>query len=352
MLPLSMMLLLICGSDLVNLKTYEEPKGEEYLSLPHASCFGDQGELYVMDPSQPRILVWDAKGHFVRGIGKKGEGPGELDEPIQVTSKAGKLYVWQRNGRLTRYSRDGKYEDNFTIVGPWPRRFAMLDQDRAFINHREIDGSMEGYYTFDIRHRDGSVEKIKKDLNPGFMKIKPGSNNAEIRAYMADVDIQADPAGGYWYGFGYEKTLYHMNAKGKPDGKRSFDLPAVKISDEDRERVENKEVVVSNGRRIRAKDLPNLKFRFDFDKAHFSHFLVKGQKVAFVTTTLGGSDGTGDGDSVGSYFICDLKTGKLLARGAYELPQDSQVHYRDGRIMAFEAGDDGYEVREVSLKGL
>ncbi len=351
MLSVSMMLIWI-GSDLINLKTFEEPKHEEYLSLPHASCFGDLGELYVMDPSQPRILVWDASGKFQRGIGKKGEGPGELIEPIQVYSKAGKLYVWQRNGRMTRFSREGKYEDNFTLSGPWPRRFAMIDPDTAFINYRDIASGMEAYYIFEIRRRDGSVTQVKKDRNLGFIKVKEGSNNVDIRAYMADVDIQVDPAGGYWYGFGYEKTLYHLDAKGKPDGKRSFELPAVKISDAERERVENKEVVISDGRRIRAKELPNLKFHFEFDKAYFTQFVIKGNRVAFVCTSLGGSDSTGDGDSVGSYFICDLTTGKLLARGAYELPVDSQVHYRNGRIMAFEATDDGYLIREVTLKGL
>lgn len=48
-------------------------------------AFDGQGQLYVFDRQSSRIVVTDARGKFVREVGKQGEGPGELRMPAAFT---------------------------------------------------------------------------------------------------------------------------------------------------------------------------------------------------------------------------------------------------------------------------
>ena len=49
------------------------------------TAFDADGNLYVFDRQGSRITMLDRNGHFVREIGKAGEGPGEMRMPVQFT---------------------------------------------------------------------------------------------------------------------------------------------------------------------------------------------------------------------------------------------------------------------------
>lgn len=334
-------------------QTFQPPPEDLELVQPFASCFANNQQLYVLDPSQSKILVWKSNGQFSHSFSRQGLGPGELEQPIQLAAWGDHLYVWQFNGRVTEFSLDGAYRSNFTFKGPWPRRFTMLDSQRALINYRRLTNQGQGYYHFEIRDRSDNVVAIKAFHNPGFLGVKPGRNRAEIWGYMADVDIQADPKGGWWFGFGYEKKLHHLTPDGHIDTTASFDLPKRKPTQEEREAIENELIDMGQGRFVKVKDLPDLKIHLDVPKAYFTQFLVTHQKVAFVLTPNGGSDGVGDGAASATFIINSLSDGTLLSHGKYSLPEESQVHYRNGRIMVFELNGSGdFDIYEATLKGL
>lgn len=50
-----------------------------------AVAFDARGNLYVFDRQSARVVVTDARGKFVRTVGKRGEGPGELRTPVGFT---------------------------------------------------------------------------------------------------------------------------------------------------------------------------------------------------------------------------------------------------------------------------
>jgi len=71
------------------------------------------GNIYVLDGSGPRIQVFDAKGRFVTGFGKAGEGPGEFKMPgkLAVASDgrvavfdmaASRISIFDKTGKLLR----------------------------------------------------------------------------------------------------------------------------------------------------------------------------------------------------------------------------------------------------------
>jgi hypothetical protein len=49
-----------------------------------AVAFDGQDNLYVLDRQNARVMVYDRTGRFLRQIGKRGQGPGELSMPLQM----------------------------------------------------------------------------------------------------------------------------------------------------------------------------------------------------------------------------------------------------------------------------
>ena len=47
------------------------------------------GRVYVADPTAAQILVFDAAGGLLRRIGRRGEGPGEFQAPIEMAVGSG-----------------------------------------------------------------------------------------------------------------------------------------------------------------------------------------------------------------------------------------------------------------------
>jgi YD repeat-containing protein len=71
------------------------------------------GNIYVLDTGGPRVQVFDAAGKFLRGFGKKGEGPGEMKIPGLIAVSAdghvaifdmglGRVSIFDPQGRLVR----------------------------------------------------------------------------------------------------------------------------------------------------------------------------------------------------------------------------------------------------------
>lgn len=72
----------------------------------------ENGNFYVLDFSSAQVRVFDSRGIFLRAIGRKGQGPGEMEMPVfvQVGPAAGELIVFDSLRRnLITFSQDGKY---------------------------------------------------------------------------------------------------------------------------------------------------------------------------------------------------------------------------------------------------
>jgi len=68
------------------------------------------GNFYVLDGSGPRVAVFDAKGKFLRSLGKKGEGPGEFKMPGRIAvAPDGRVAVFDMAlNRITVLDTNGK----------------------------------------------------------------------------------------------------------------------------------------------------------------------------------------------------------------------------------------------------
>lgn len=96
-------------------------KTDEMLSRPTDVAFDDEGNIYIADAGHARVLVFRSSGQFLRKVGKKGFGKGELMEPTGVTtSKDGRIYVADKAlSKVVIYDGKGKFQSEFKVMVPF-----------------------------------------------------------------------------------------------------------------------------------------------------------------------------------------------------------------------------------------
>ena len=66
-----------------------------------------QGRIFVLEPLEYRVTVFDSVGRGLSTMGRRGEGPGELEWPISVSAADdGHAYVHDGAGQLVRLALD------------------------------------------------------------------------------------------------------------------------------------------------------------------------------------------------------------------------------------------------------
>lgn len=89
----------------------EEGQSWEMLNQAQQAAFDAQDNLYVLDRGNHRVLVFGPGGRFVRQVGKRGDGPGELQVPVGIAVlRDGTLVVMDLAHRnFALFGRDGAY---------------------------------------------------------------------------------------------------------------------------------------------------------------------------------------------------------------------------------------------------
>lgn len=95
----------------------KEEGGEEYMfqEIWHL-VVDDEENIYVPDSRAAHIKVFDKNGKYLRTIGRKGQGPGEMGYPfgIQITPQKELLVNDRRQARVHFFTLDGKFLRQFS----------------------------------------------------------------------------------------------------------------------------------------------------------------------------------------------------------------------------------------------
>lgn len=74
--------------------------------------------IYVLDTPENRVLKFDRDGNFILSIGRKGQGPGELNLPRGFVITNNKIFIANtENRRIEVFNEDGFYETSFKLPG-------------------------------------------------------------------------------------------------------------------------------------------------------------------------------------------------------------------------------------------
>lgn len=90
-----------------------EGPAEYMFSQIRSVAVDDEERIYVLDEKEAHVKVFDLNGKYIRTIGRKGQGPGELQLPLFVyVTGQNELVVEDFTSRLAFFSLEGKFKRN------------------------------------------------------------------------------------------------------------------------------------------------------------------------------------------------------------------------------------------------
>ncbi len=190
----------------------------------------EKGSIYVLDDKNTRVQVFDASGKYVRTIGRKGQGPGDLDSPLSLSLNrtSDELLVLQGIRRLSFFRTDGSFIRQLNIDNSIR---AQLDS-RGQIYLLEQSRSQEGTWSFNVR----KLSMFGTDL--GVVASAPGQGyTGKINPFFPYSYFQIDRSDNLIYGDSrsYE-ILFFEPSEGKLFKKITRQCSAIPVTEEDRQR--------------------------------------------------------------------------------------------------------------------
>jgi hypothetical protein len=108
---------------------------EEYMfSLLSSIDVDFIGNIYALDVKEAHIKVYDSDGKFIRQIGRRGQGPGEFQNPhtVQITPKNKVVVCDPLAQKLLYFSTDGKYQESIPTLGLFG--YPIIDSDGFIVS--------------------------------------------------------------------------------------------------------------------------------------------------------------------------------------------------------------------------
>ncbi len=187
----------------VNLVTGAQGGDRAGLYGPRGLAIGPNGDLYVTDTGNGRVVVYGPNGEFRREFGSKGAAPGQLDEPvgIAVSADGSRIYVADsNNARIAVFDGAGK------PVAQW-----AVDSWRGktyFEPYLVIDNSGALYATSSVTH-----EVLKFDAD-GKIVGRTTTGTGANEAFGAPYGIARTSAGTLYVSDGNKNFVVQVNLGG------------------------------------------------------------------------------------------------------------------------------------------
>jgi hypothetical protein len=287
---------------------------------------GKDGTAYVLDMKDNRVKVFDVRGKFLRAFGKKGQGPGELNQPVGLTiTPENEILVEDvLNQRLALFTLDGKFLRHISTAKTLGLSGIEMD-GRGLIVARSMGLGDAGKMSIDVKTYD-------KDLNP---KIKLAaveysiSLQSKINPYSAMTLLYAlDSQGRLYLGSqkGYEIKVLSLEGRLLKTIGRDYDPVAITKEDKD-------------GMLKQLSNVPgvNIKDMIQFPKVFppYGNFVLADEDRLLVRTY---EKGRAEKEYYWDVFDAE---GRFVAK----VPIAHEIRlWRDGKVYFIVENEDGYKV--------
>jgi hypothetical protein len=196
----------------------------------------DKGTVFALDFKEQKIKVFDNEGQFVRALGKKGQGPGELQMPAGIhLSPGNELAVDDALGKkIVYFTKEGKYIRENSYATRLALVNLLMDPRGNFVG-REM--KFEGQEMF------FEIGKFDNEINPlftldkiGFPVPLTGSGNKINLMDMISI-YQFDSSGNIYYGRNRDYEIDVYTPEGKLVKSIRKEYQPQKISEADKEKI-------------------------------------------------------------------------------------------------------------------
>ncbi len=281
-----------------------------------------EDNIYVLDSRACQIKVFDKNGKYIRKIGRKGQGPGEMQFPTMMDIVSGKeiMVCDLRNNRISFYSLQGEVLKEvskgtfFRLLTPIPdsnRNF--IGSMRSQIREKIVDELMKFDSDFRLIF---TIDKLEYNDEPNVIYPFPPFI---LYTVMEDNKV-------LWGNWLYSQ-LQIADEEGRVIRKIIKDYDPVIIPDEEKER-DIKERFGEGG------VPPNIKLIFPKYYPAFWHLSTDDEGRIFVQTFEKTEDGS-------NYYDIFDSEGRYIAKVPSEVRPQT---WKKNKLYAIEEDEDGFQM--------
>ena len=294
-----------------------EAKGEYSFNRILTLAVDTQENIFVLDYKDSQIKVFDKTGRFLRTIGRKGQGPGELNgaRSLSIDRTNGTLFVLELGGRrVSCFDAQGKFIKSLPYKGDLPLTLALDSKGRIYIQEAVLSDK-ESSYIF---------KKFTPDLASSAILIKAPtliSSTGGTDPFRPISTFAVDIKDHFIYSFPKTYEIQIFDADGKPVRRILKEYAPIEVTSAEIDEVK--------------KDTPP-GIKMDFGKFHaaFRKFFPDNEGCIFVQTF--------EKTKIGKERVFDIFDADGRFMGTIPLT-DSPILFRVGHIYSLEEDEDGYQ---------
>jgi hypothetical protein len=158
-----------------------------------------EGRIAVLDRLAEQVVLFTADGSELGTIGRPGDGPGELSDPYAIAAISDGFVVWEQDGTLSRFRRDGTLAASRRepVAGDWDaihNRYPISGWDHPFQMPREIVQHRLGAWdesSFALELREDERDPELTDAERARLLASPMASLIRFDTTLAVVDTIA-----------------------------------------------------------------------------------------------------------------------------------------------------------------
>jgi len=298
---------------------------EQSFNIITAICVDEAGTIYVLDMGDCQIKVFDKNGDFLRAIGGKGQGPGEMQMPSSMDLAGDeRLVVYDmRKSCLSLFTFSGDFIKDLSVAKYFPLVRVRTDQKGHFaIQYHFRDEKITGYKIILL---DSNLESVSEIASIEEKRSPP----RVLRLFGPLLHYRITKDDQILTGYSEDYELRFLNQKGDLVKKIITDYTPLPVSNEDKKRLTEERFPESRG------GVPEgYKLEFPDHYPPFSSFLVDSIGRIFVRTYEEAREGM-------DYYDIFDPGGRYLARVPIF---DRPLVIKKGKLYTVEEDEEGYQV--------
>lgn len=228
----------------------------QYLLHPISLVEDNEGNIYVSDYLANNLKKFDAHGKWIKSIGRKGAGPGDLNGPSYLAFAGGNLIVWDgRNWRLCIFSTDGNFIRSVKLSqGEFPQKIRTLPTGDVLIEFEKTSFEPDKPQQCIIKIFSKMLEFKETVYNRPFLSyklVKKATVINVLQPFPALVHWEVSPTDSNKIIIGFSERYVieiHDRAKGKISTFQNKYEP-IEVTKKDKENFFNELVFYVEGKR-------------------------------------------------------------------------------------------------------
>ena len=312
----------------------------------------EDGSVFVLDALSRTVRVFDAQGTELRTFGQRGQGPGELEEPIALFwGPDGNLWVADvRNVRFTVFEPDGGLVATYRVGGPRLGSPAAVGFSEAEVLYAVAfdlpGGSLENMKIVLVEYEVGNSEaKPLRQIDLPFVELPQlfeyrGDGNVLVVPvpFSGEPVFRMDPSGRLWYAQTGQPLIHRVSISEGIDLTFGRELTPLPVTPSERQEAIDDELSVEDRSLIGQAGVAEFAGLIPDTKPYLQSFFFDDEQSVWVIRAARGDSG----DDLLDMDIYSL-SGTLMAVAHAALESEPTPRVREGLLAGVVRDELGVE---------